>query len=192
MMDDFLAKAQNAVTIPYSFTDLPWAQNPAVATDAAVFYAVNPYWQIFQGFIRYCNDNTQLGALQLSVTSSFSPIMIWRVYPYVYCPPSQQAGCFTDLFSGVPIPGSIRPNLDQNDCNKSIDFIVTGMDYIDTENIAVSVLRSMPSLIDPWTLQPKSPATDNFTHTVTYFLNTITMQLREGTAWSTEVPQVIF
>lgn len=64
------------------------------------------------------------------------------------------------------------------------------MQYIDYENIAVSVLRSTPEMIDPWTLQPKDPANDNVTHTVTYFLSTVTMQIREGKAWQTEVPQV--
>lgn len=77
------------------------------------------------------------------------------------------------------------------DCNKTIDFIVTNMEYIDVENIAVSVLRTKPSLINPRTLQPNSKD-DNFTHTVTYFLNAVTMQLREGTAWASEVPQAAF
>lgn len=77
------------------------------------------------------------------------------------------------------------------DCDMPINFIVTGMEYIDTENIAISVLRSTPELIDVQTLQPISK-TDNFTHTVTFFLNTVTMQLREGTAWASEVPQAAF
>lgn len=46
MMANFLVKAQSKITIPYSLANLPWTQNPAVATDAAIFYAVNPYWQV--------------------------------------------------------------------------------------------------------------------------------------------------
>lgn len=191
MMESFLTKAQNAITIPYSLANHPWAQNPAVATDAAIFYAVNPYWKIFEAFIGFCNDPNRLGRMQLSVTSSFSPITIWRVNPYIYCPPSQTNGCFDGLFSGVKIPGSVRPNLDMVDCDMPINFIVTGMEYIDTENIAISVLRSTPELIDVETLQPISKD-DNYTHTVTFFLNTVTMQLREGTAWASEVPQAAF
>lgn len=66
------------------------------------------------------------------------------------------------------------------------------MQYVDYENIAVSVLRTTPEKIDPKTLQPLlSRGNDNVTHTVTYFLNTITMQLREGVSWTTEVPQAV-
>lgn len=106
-----------------------------------MFYAVNPYWQIFQAFLEYCNDQSDMGKLQLVPTSSFAGITIWRVFPYVYCPPNQQAGCFEDIFSGIKVPGSERPRLDMQDCNKTIDFLVTGMEYIDVENVAISVLR---------------------------------------------------
>lgn len=78
--------------------------------------------------------------------------------------------------------------MDMRECNKTADFIVTGMDYIDAENIAVSVLRSFPALIHSRTLKPKNP-NDGVTKTVIYFLNTVTMQLREDIPWSTEVPQ---
>lgn len=46
MAIDFMDKSRNALTIPYSLTNHPWTSNPAVATEDAVFYAVNPYWQV--------------------------------------------------------------------------------------------------------------------------------------------------
>lgn len=53
--------------------------------------------------------------------------------------------------------------------------------------------RSTPSNINPQTLQPiHRDGDDANTSTVTYFLNTITMQLREGVAWSSEVPQTVY
>lgn len=192
MMENLVNRgAQDEVTIPYSLTNAPWTQNPAVSTEAAVFYAVNPYWQVFQAFLEYCNDPNDMGKLQLIPTSSFAGITIWRVYPYVYCPPSQQAGCYEDIFSGIKIPGSTRPRLDMRDCNKTIDFLVTGMEYIDVENVAISILRTTPSNIDPQTLQPINKSHEN-TSTVTYFINTVTMQIREGVAWSSEVPQAVY
>lgn len=97
------------LTIPYSFTTNAWMQNPAAATEEAIFYAVNPYWQLYTGFLQYCYSPDELGQLQLVATSSFSPITIWRVYPYVYCPPSQSAGCYEGLMQGIQIPDSQRP-----------------------------------------------------------------------------------
>ena len=61
----------NVLRIPYSYTTNPWTHNPATASENAVFYAVNPYWQVFTAFIDYCNNPFKLGSLQLSVTSSF-------------------------------------------------------------------------------------------------------------------------
>ena len=102
---------------------------------------------------------------------------------------------------------------------------MTGMEYVDAENIAVSVLRVSLAHVDPDTMQPHSDeyiarvaddlaAFDNRSsslsaeearqieeervrrrastaRTVTYFLNTVTMQVREGVAWATEVPQAV-
>ena len=78
------------------------------------------------------------------------------------------------------------PTLDMTICNTTGNFVVTGMDYIDTENIAVSVLRSKPKHLNVTTLRALK-ANDGITHTVTYFVNTVTMQIREGVAWQSEV-----
>lgn len=194
MSERVASRTSSTVSIPYSLTNSPWTQNPAVATEDAVFYAVNPYWQLFEGFIRYCNDPLQQGNMQLSAISSFSPITIWRVYPYVYCSPLENpAGCYEGLSTGQVIEASGRLNLTMTDCTREVDFIVTGMQYIDTENIAISVLRTTPQMINPRTMQPFTDraGVDTVSRTVTYFLNTITMQIRENRAWSTEVPQAV-
>ena len=98
-INDLIGQSQNFITIPFGLTNLPWSINPAVATEEAVFYAVNPYWQVYTALIEYCNDDGnpgKLGKLQLVVASSFSPITIWRVYPYIYCPPSREVRvCFS-------------------------------------------------------------------------------------------------
>jgi hypothetical protein len=185
-----LAKPQDALSIPYSFTTNAWMQNPAAASSDAIFYAVNPYWQLYTGFLSYCYNPNELGQLQLVATSSFSPITIWRVYTYVYCPPSQSAGCHEGLVQGIQIPDSQRPRLNAEDCSKEMDFYVTGMEYINTENIAISVLRARPMDIHPRTLVP-SGNKENSTSTRTYFLNTATMQLRLDKAWESEIPQAV-
>lgn len=137
--------------------------------------ATDAHPQIFEGFIEYCNNvfvgSTNENRFQLMPVSSWTPITLHRVYPYVYCPPSQINGCYEDLYSSVVLPSSKTPRLNMEDCTKTFDFIVTGMQYIDAENVAVSVLRSTPERINPRTLQPHlPPSEDNVTHTATYFL----------------------
>jgi hypothetical protein len=178
--------SSNVLRIPYSYTTNPWTHNPATASENAVFYAVNPYWQVFSAFIQYCNNPNSLGTLQLSVTSSFARITVHRVYPYIYCPPTQsEAGCYEGMTSGVMIPTSNRPVFDYNDCFNIMDIAVSSMDYINTENIAIQVVRARLADTNPQTLEPT-----NFS-TATYFLNTVTMQIREDRAWNTLVPQAI-
>jgi hypothetical protein len=184
-----MAIAQNAVTMPYGFTTLPWTQTPSTATEDAIFYAVNPYWQIYEGFISYCNDNNRTGVMQLMPLSSWSPITIWRVSAYRYCGgPTSTSSCYDNMAAGTSFTDTVA--VDASVCNQTLNFLVTGMQYIDPENVAVSVLRSAPRHIHPRTLQPLVP-NDGVTRTVTYFLNTNTMQIREGVSWKTEVPQLL-
>jgi hypothetical protein len=178
--------ASNHLTIPYSYTTNPWTHNPATATEDAVFYAVNPYWQIFTGFMRYCNDPNAEGALQLSVTSSFASITVHRVYTYKYCSPLENPdGCYEGLASGVRIPTSTRPEFQLEDCYKPMDIAVSSLEYIDMENVAVNIVRARLADTDPLTLKPRNSTT------VTYFLNTITMQIRKDRAWNTQVAQSV-
>ena len=120
-MVDFTRRQQDRITIPYSLTTSPWTHNPAAATENAVFYAVNPYWQVFEAFVRWCNDPFELGMLQLQIRSSFAPITIWRVFPHVYCPPSNSAGCHDGLFSGVRLQeSSTAPDPSMEYCTKEV------------------------------------------------------------------------
>ena len=175
------------LTIPYSYTTNPWTHNPATASEDAVFYAVNPYWQVFTAFMRYCNDPNSEGALQLSVTSSFAAITVHRVYTYKYCSPAEnQDGCYGDgMAAGIRIATSTRPEFQLEDCYKPMDIAVSSLEYIDVENVAVNIIRARLADTDPLTLVPK-----NFT-TVTYFLNTITMQIRKDRAWNSLVAQSV-
>lgn len=177
----------NVLRIPYSYTTNPWTHNPATVTENAVFYAVNPYWQVFSAFIQYCNNPNQEGSLQLSVTSSFAQISVYRIYAYTYCPPFTQnpSGCYEDLYAGVRIPTSRRPEFDVNDCYEPMDIAVSSLEYINTENIAINVVRARLADTNPDTLIPTNSST------MTYFLNTITMQVRKDKAWQTEVEQPI-
>lgn len=176
----------NVLRIPYSYTTNPWTHNPATASENAIFYAVNPYWQVFSAFIQYCSNPEKEGILQLSVTSSFANITVYRVYAYNYCPPTQnQQACFEGLTAGVKIPSSTRPTFNAQECYEPMDIAVSSLEYLDVENVAVNIVRARLADLDAFTLKPK-----NFT-TVTYFLNTITMQIRRDRAWQTEITQPV-
>lgn len=177
------------ITIPYGFTTLPWTQNPSAASQDAIFYAVNPYWQVYTAYIEYCNNANQTGSMQIMMLSSWARISVWKVDAYRYCPrTAQQDACYADMVQGTVLrPDLPKPTVDATMCDQQLDFVVTGMQYMDEENIAISVLRSTPANIDPTTLQPRQQA---LASTVTYFLHSKTMQVREGVSWKTEIPQV--
>lgn len=72
--------------IPYSFSDTTGIRNPAVSSQSAVYFAVNPSLAMFKGFASGCLTGGQVWQTQLSALSSYAPIRIWKIEPYVYCP----------------------------------------------------------------------------------------------------------
>jgi len=72
------------------------------------------------------------------------------------------------------------PQLSTEECNHERDFVVTDLQYIDVENIAISVIRTTMSNIDPTTLLPVHTSEPRI-----YFLNTVTMKVRDdGVQWN--------
>ena len=137
---------------PYAYADMAGVRHPAVSTVSAVFFAVNPSLAMFRGFASGCITNGTDWQLQLSALSSYAPIRVWAINPYVYCPRGDDGtvacgpgnvkfatipDAFTDLNQAT---GKSVFNLDQ--CTRSFSVAVTNLEYINEENVAVTVLRA--------------------------------------------------
>lgn len=179
--------------IPYSFSDMGGVQHPAVSTRSSVYFAVNPSLAMFKGFARGCATNGTEWMLQLSALSSYAPIRVWRIDPFAYCPWSgdgatDRCGIGRVKFADIPdaftdiMPegynGTDTPNVfDVRKCFVPFAVSVVGLEYVNDENIAVTVLRASLADYDPTTgLLRQNGRSVSYQ---VYFLSTETMALSD-------------
>jgi hypothetical protein len=139
----------DALPLPYAFSEKSGTRHPSVSTQTSVYFAVNPSLAMFKGFASGCYTGGQVWKTQLSALSSYAPIRIWKIDPYVYCPVGDDGtqkcapghvdfrdvpGAFTDLN-----PDSI---FDFTNCEKNFSMEVTALEYLNEENIAVTILKA--------------------------------------------------
>ncbi len=136
--------------IPYSFSDMAGVQHPAVSTKSSVFFAVNPSTAMFKGFASGCRSNGTEWRTQLAALSSYAPIRIWKIDPFSYCPHGNVAedpkcigrvkfadipGAFTEVGDSINV-------FDIRKCDMKFSVSVTHLEYINDENIAVTILNA--------------------------------------------------
>lgn len=165
------------VTVPYSY-----GTTRVAATNSRnyVFYASNPNLDVFGAYFEYCSRKEQatLARAGLLVKSSFSPMRIYRVSAYRRC---ATYSCGADLVRFVTIDG-FDEKFDQK-CEGVFNVSVVAMEYLNEDNIAVTVQSSHYREYDTHTLR-FSGARTKWT---TYWLNPSTMGLRQA-IWQTAVP----
>lgn len=195
---DTIKKTEEIVEIvdrlptPYTFSDMGGVQHPAVSTRSSVFFAVNPSLAMFRCLARGCSTEGYEWCTQLSALSSYAPIKIWRIDPFAYCPAdSSGAGevCgigrvhhaeIPDAFTRIVPPGETGNAqaynvFDIRKCEVPFSVAVVGMDYINEENIAITVLKASFYDYSPDTglLRPDAK---NASYQV-YYLSTANMNL---------------
>ena len=72
--------------IPYAYSDGVGTRHPATSSRSSVFFAVNPSLAMFQAFAAFCLTDGLSPFFQISVLSSYAPIRVWKIDPYIYCP----------------------------------------------------------------------------------------------------------
>lgn len=96
---------------------------------------------MFQALASGCRTNGQDWKTQLSALSSYAPIRIWKVKPYVFCPKGidGRSGCENEVgrAESVKIPGAFT-DMNQrgesvfniNQCYRPFSVKVTSIEYI--------------------------------------------------------------
>jgi len=176
--------------IPYGYDASVNAHVIGAVTPQYVFWVTNPSLEPFYAFATYCrnrnNSNTNL--LQISVTSSYGGIRLWRINPYLYCPvdrftgkqvcPEQQAASTRQL-SSLDFQGTFELDI----CDQRFDVMAVDMDYINEDNIALTVLRTTLTNVNIYSLRPIDASLAEW---VTIWVNPNTMETREDRMWMPE------
>jgi hypothetical protein len=187
----------DSLPTPYAFSDMGGIRHPAVSTQSAVFFAVNPSLAMFQGFAKGCRTGGMEYMTQLSALSSYAPIRIWKVEPYIFCPVGNdgRAGCEPGHVAYKDIPDAFteiaggQHVFDIRKCNVSFSVMVTQLEYINAENIAVTVLKAPFTEFNPETGALQEGATQAKYEIL--FLSTVTNALRD-TPWKRDIKVAAF
>ena len=153
---------------PRDHLTVPYARQAtlAVSSEEYVFYAVNPAQQVYAAYFDFCTKKELLPQFGIIMTSSFSPIRIWRVDAYQRC---NAAGCGANLVLQVDNPGAFSNGTfgdgqdRSSECTKTYNARITQLEYINEVNIAVTVLHT--------------DVNSSFEEYRTYWLNGEAMQL---------------
>lgn len=166
------------VTVPYSYQTTRIA---AVNSRNYVFYASNPNLDVFGAYFDYCStreDQDKLQRMGLLVMTSFAPTRIYRVAAYRRC---ATYSCGADLVRFTTIDG-FDMKFDK-DCALTFNTSVVALEYLNEDNVAVTVQSSHVTEYDATSQGFAGPRT----RTTTYWLNPTTMGL-STTVWQTSVP----
>lgn len=169
-----------------SYDETPWAHVPATTSQRWAFWVTNPSLQPFEAFAFWCANKNQINKLQISVLSSYGGIRIWRVDPYTPCPVvNGQMECLQSGSAGSVQLQNLDIEFNASNCNLEFNIMATGIDYINEDNIAVTVMRTTMANLNTQTLRPIDPAKATFP---VIWLNPTTMEFREDKLWMPEAP----
>lgn len=172
------------VNIPYGRQTLSHLTYPSASSKWSVFFAVNPYVDVFSSYFELCRNPANSGKLQFVPQSSYSAIRVWKVDPFADYGTRSNTVTSQPVGSSVEIPGAFPGSMLYEECGNPFNMAITSMEYLNEDNIAMTVLRAPPRSIDPWTQQPVA-----FLEDISYnvwFLNPKTMQVQEGETFVNE------
>lgn len=174
-LDESDLRTSARVSIPYSYQTTRIA---ATASRNYVFYASNPNADVLGPYLEYCADkgnSEKLSKFGLLFLSSYSQIRVYRVSAYRRC---SSFSCGDDLVRFVAFQGFSREF--GRECSEVFNVSVRSLEYLNEDNIAVTVLSSRVNTWDEQTAEFL-----NATAT-TYWLNPATMRLKD-TVWQTDI-----
>lgn len=177
--------------IPYSWDDHPGAHIPATVSERFAFYVTNPSLEPFEAFSYYCvnarENNEYTNEFQISAISSYGGVRLWRLNPYLYCPLDARSGRHFCPQSGsagsVQIEPLVFTSFSTAMCTQEFAVLAVGLDYINEDNIALTVLRTTLDNIDTRTLGVLDESRATYP---ILWVNPTTLRWREDRLWMPE------
>jgi len=141
--------------IPFAFSDMSGIRHPSTSSETSVFYTVNPSLAMFKGFSSACRTGGLVWKTQLSVLSSYAPIRIWRVDPFQSCSVKARLGGVCNPEKGnkyIDVPDAFTERNERGEqvfdlfsCNRTFAVSVDNLEYLNEENVAVTIFYSTMS-----------------------------------------------
>ncbi len=175
--------------VPYSWDTHPRAYIPGTVTDRHAFYITNPDLQPFEAFSYYCvsarTGRQATNKFQISAISSYGGIRLWRLDPYLYCPVinNRHTCAATGTAGSVQIQALDFTEFDVSLCTQEFAVLAVGLDYVNQDNLALTVMRTTLDNLDTRTLEPLDPSRATYP---VLWVNPNTLRWQEGRMWMPE------
>ena len=121
----------------------------AVASEWGVHWAVNPENSVYETKIEHCKGINKEGP---TATTSYSKPRVWTVKSMRLTNLAENAQNTVNDVSFMAIPDWFDG--ENADCDKMVGMRITALEYVNEENILVTVLRTSPN---NWDLDTSNP-----------------------------------
>lgn len=124
---------------------------PAASSRFAVHFAMNPELDVFQGYFEFCNGGMAMTAFE--VESSYGRARVWTVQTMravdmeMKGAPSESE--VASRVSYMRIPDFFEPEGKKGACDVIVGLRIVSVEYLNAENVLVTVLAGRPSDYDP-------------------------------------------
>jgi hypothetical protein len=173
--------------IPYGYDHSATAKVLGTTSQRYLYWVTNPSLEPFYAFSAYCKNrnNSYTNTLQISVISSYGGIRLWRMDPYIYCPEVDGVSQCPDQQS---VTTRMVQSLDFQDfdealCDEVFNVMAVDLNYINEDNLALTVLRTTLANVDIYSLKPIDSSRATY---LTLWVNPTTLEMRNDTMWMPE------
>jgi len=173
--------------IPYGYDQTANGHVLGTTTQNFLYWVTNPSLEPFYAFSAYCKNrnSNRTNIFQASVLSSYGGIRLWRMDPYIYCPEvdgrqqcGEQQAVLTKMVQSLDFE-----DFDESLCDRKFNVMAVDLDYINEQNLALTVLRTTLANVNVFTLRPIDQSQAEY---VTLWVNPDTMEQREDELWMPE------
>lgn len=175
--------------IPYGFEQSGNTIPLGTTTQRYAFWVTNPSLEPFYAFSAYCKNREQgtSNTLQMSVLSSYGGIRLWRMNPYLYCPINSETGlaeCPEQQDVDTRVVASLDfESFDVALCDQQFHVMAVDFDYINEDNLALTVLKTTLANINVYSLTAIDEALALYE---IIWVNPNTLETRMDTMWMPE------
>ena len=175
--------------IPYGYDHSANAIPLGTTTQRYALWVTNPSLEPFYAFSSYCKNrySNNTNSLQISILSSYGGIRIWRMDPYLYCPENpntqklecpEQQNVLTKMIQSLDFE-----DFDIALCDQKFNVMALDFDYVNEDNVALTVLRTSLANVNVYTL---TAIDESLAEYVTLWVNPNTLEIRNDTLWMPE------
>lgn len=112
-----------------------------------VHWAVNPDTMVHGNYLDSCNER---GGFGVTLADAYGPARVWTLKAFRASASGAAVGDEAGRVSYMTVPDWLSP---QGDCRQAVNIQVTDLEYLNSQNILVTVLRAAPMDYDPATDQ---------------------------------------